>query len=142
MVLITCAGLTSGLTTARAQSTAMLQGKVVDQHGAIVAGAKITARDLGTRVERNATSEQDGLYQINNLLPGEFEIIVASAGFKTTWRHVTLHVGDKISVNFELPVGAVTERVEGIYLDFHAKEPLNGRRVSSGSDIQDLFVSN
>ena len=56
---------------AQAQSNAGdLQGTVRDPNGAAVPNASITARNTGTNIAREATSNDDGYYKIVNLPPG------------------------------------------------------------------------
>ena len=57
----------------QAQSNAAdLQGVVRDQNGAVVANASVTARNAGTNVSREATTNDDGFYKIVNLPPGNY----------------------------------------------------------------------
>src|ERR1041384_6146344 len=79
MVLLTCAPMAFG----QAQSNAAdIQGTVKDSTGAVVANANVTARNPNTNVTRNATSNDDGLYRIVNIPPGDYEITVEAANFK------------------------------------------------------------
>lgn len=64
MLLIACAGLTFGLTTVRAQSTGVLQGRVVDQNNASVHGATVTARNQATNAKRFGETDLQANYQI------------------------------------------------------------------------------
>ena len=98
--------------SAAPQSTVSVRGRVVDANGAAVEGSAVTAKDLATRILRSSSTREDGLYQINNLLPGNYEIAASRPGFKTVWQKITLQVGDQATVNFELPVGTVDERVQ------------------------------
>src|SRR5215208_322949 len=63
-------------------STADLTGTVVDPNGAVVAGATVTARNLGTSIQRTATSSGDGTYRLIALAPGEYEVTAEAATFK------------------------------------------------------------
>lgn len=74
MVICVYAGLTSGLTAAYAQSTAMLQGRVDDQNGAVIRGARVTARSLATNVERFGETDPQGNYQIAALPVGHYRV--------------------------------------------------------------------
>src|ERR1044072_2085457 len=67
----------------QAQSDAAdLQGTVRDSSGAVVANATVTARNTGTNVTRNATTNDEGFYKMVNLKPGAYEITVEAANFK------------------------------------------------------------
>src|SRR5262245_35027866 len=67
----------------QAQSNAAdLQGVVKDTTGAVVPNATVTARNPGTNISRNTTSDDGGSYRIVGLTPGDYEITVEAANFK------------------------------------------------------------
>ena len=57
-----------------------LYGRIVDETGAVIAGAKVTAVDA-KGVERSIEANQEGLYAINNLPPGKYSIRAEAPGF-------------------------------------------------------------
>src|SRR5262245_9205225 len=63
-------------------SAADLQGFVKDSTGAVVPNATVTARNPATNISRNTTTNDDGLYRIVNLPPGDYELTVEAANFK------------------------------------------------------------
>lgn len=66
-----------------AQSTyGTLLGTVQDASGAVVVGAQITATEVDTGIQKAAVSDNHGDYQIFNLLPGNYDVGVAAAGFE------------------------------------------------------------
>src|SRR5690242_21796278 len=65
-----------------AQSTATLQGTVKDEKGSVVPGAKVTARNLATGIERTTQTDTDGNYQIAALPVGTYSVGIEAAGFK------------------------------------------------------------
>lgn len=98
---------------AQAQSNAAdLQGTVRDQNGAVVANATVTARNLGTNLSREATTNEDGFYKILNLPPGDYEVSVKATNYKTGVIHtLTLTVGQTATQDIPLEVGDVTATV-------------------------------
>jgi hypothetical protein len=64
--------ITLGLSVAFTQS-ATLQGRISDQSGAIISGAKVTVTSPGGR-NFSATSRTDGTYSIGGLSPGRYTI--------------------------------------------------------------------
>src|SRR5580765_303686 len=76
MVLLAAATLAfSASAFAQAQATAAdLSGTVVDQTGAVVAGATVHAKGIATGISRTATTDGQGNYQMIGLPPGEYEI--------------------------------------------------------------------
>jgi len=95
-----------------AQSTASIEGQVVDQHGAVIAGVKIVARNSAIGVERVTTSDSDGRYQLAALPVGDYTVEVTAVGFKQqVIEDLRIEVGRRITQNFQLEVGDVSEQV-------------------------------
>jgi hypothetical protein len=111
LLLITFAA--ASVAFGQAQSNAAdLQGTVTDSTGAVVNGATVTARNPGTNVSRNATTNDEGYYRILNLPPGDYEITVEAANFKKAVRpNVTVTVGQAAQFNVTLEPGEITEVV-------------------------------
>src|SRR5256885_6268322 len=99
--------------TAQAQSNAAdLQGTVRDPNGAAVPNASIAARNTGTNIAREATSNDDGYYKIVNLPPGNYEVTVEAPNFKkAVLPGVKLTVGQRADLDVALEVGQVSEVV-------------------------------
>ena len=97
----------------QAQSNAAdLQGFVKDASGAVVPNASVTARNPATNVTRTVTTNDDGLYRIVNLSPGEYEITVEAANFKkAVLPKVAVTVGQRADVDVTLEVGQITESI-------------------------------
>ncbi|PYQ08502.1 MAG: hypothetical protein DMF82_01310 [Acidobacteria bacterium] len=95
---------------ARAQSTASLQGTVLDAQGAAVPGATVTARHSATGSERTTLTDTHGYYQIASLPVGLFRVQVAAPGFQTqVASDLRLEVAKTVVQNFQLKLGGVTE---------------------------------
>src|SRR5215471_1127723 len=98
--------------TALAQSTATLQGTVKDQKGDVVAGAKVTAKNLGTSIERTTQTDSEGNYQIASLPVGEYSVQVEMQGFKRQLLSaLTVEVGRTVVRDFSLEVGGLEQSV-------------------------------
>lgn len=107
------AGLTLAvcLTTA-AQTTASIEGHVVDQHGAVIPGVRITARDPAIGVERAATSDRSGRYQFAALPLGDYIVDASATGFKKqVVERLRIEVGRRITQDFQLETGDISEQV-------------------------------
>jgi hypothetical protein len=109
MVLLLSAHVAFG----QAQSNAAdLQGTVRDATGAVVANATVTARNPATNISKNATTNDEGLYRIINLPPGDYEVTVEAANFKKlVLPKVTVTIGQRAELNAELQPGEITESV-------------------------------
>ena len=93
-------------------TTADITGRVLDQNGAAVAGATITARNTGTGQQRSAQSDQQGNYTIAELLPGTYEITAEAANFsKAVVQAREVNVGSTVTLNFDRKPGQITEVV-------------------------------
>src|SRR5690242_5305956 len=64
--------------------TGSMSGTILDQQKAVVPGAKITARQDGTNVERTTQSNAAGLFSITNLPVGTYTVSIDAAGFTKT----------------------------------------------------------
>ncbi|MBL8219004.1 MAG: TonB-dependent receptor [Bryobacterales bacterium] len=97
----------------QAQTLGTVTGEVKDASGAAVAGTAITARNIATNGVRNATTNEEGIYNIPALVPGMYEIKAEHSGFKSATRaNIELQVQQTARVDFTLEVGQVTESVE------------------------------
>jgi len=90
-----------------------ITGAVTDPQGALVPGAKIEAKNLGTNVVSSTVTSGAGVYSLMTLKPGQYDVTVSAAGFKTSVRsNVDLTIGARLEVDFKLEIGAVSETVE------------------------------
>ena len=93
----------------QAQSNAAdLRGFVRDPQGAAVAGATVTARNPAINLERSATTDAEGFYQIINLTPGTYEVTVEAANFKRgIVPDIRLTVGQRADLDIPLELGEI-----------------------------------
>ena len=96
------------------QSTAaFVSGTITDPSGAVVAGAKVSARNLDTGVVINSSSNDSGVYVFPPLPYGQYEFTAEHAGFrKAVTENVTLEAGTKLTLNQVLLLGTTSETVE------------------------------
>src|SRR3989475_1672616 len=99
--------------TALAQSTATLQGTVIDPQGGVVPDAKVTVRNAATGVERNTQTDSAGYFQVPSLPVGAYRIEIRHEGFQTlVVKQIDLDVATIVSQNFELKVGELSQTTE------------------------------
>jgi hypothetical protein len=114
-VLLVCLTVLSCVSAAMSQAqsnAADLQGVVRDPNGAVVTNATVSARNAGTNVSREATTNNDGFYKIVNLPPGEYEVTVKAPNYKTALIPVVkVTVGQTANQDIPLEVGEVTATV-------------------------------
>ena len=68
--------------SATAQGTGTLTGTVVDETGASLPGATVTATDASTATVRSVASNEAGIFRIAALNPGRYVVKVELSGFK------------------------------------------------------------
>jgi len=93
-------------------ANAMLNGLVRDSSGAIVPNVPVSVRNDQTNVTRQTVSNSEGRYVVSDLVPGMYTITASYLGFKRLERSgIALRVGDRVSIDLNLEVGAQTEQV-------------------------------
>jgi len=99
--------------SAFAQQTAgNIAGRVLDQQGAAVPGATITAKNPATGFSRSEVSDASGLYRLSTLPVGTYEVTVELSGFATmTNNAIEVLVGQTATVDFTMKVATVAETV-------------------------------
>jgi hypothetical protein len=99
--------------TATAQEVrATLNGHISDPHGAGVPNATVTVQNIATGDKSTTVTTGDGNYTVPFLVPGTYTLSAEAEGFKTQNRpNIELHVGDKITADMSLTLGAVSETV-------------------------------
>ncbi|MBI4446826.1 MAG: TonB-dependent receptor [Acidobacteria bacterium] len=116
---------------------AAISGTVKDQSGAVLPGASISVTNLETSQARLLVSDENGRYKAAALSVGRYELTAELPGFRMVVRQVTLVVGQEAVVDFELPVGEVSEKVE-----VRGEAPLVDTRTSSlGGLVNDQKVA-
>ena len=89
-----------------------ITGRVTDSADALIAGATVSAVNMGTGVSLSTTTNSQGVFELLNLIPGDYRLTVEHPGFRRYERTgIEVRVGDSISVNIGLEVGPVTESV-------------------------------
>lgn len=92
--------------------TATLDGRVLDPSKAVIEGVRVDATNLDTNLKYSAQTNSAGLFTIVNLPPGSYRIEVSKPGFRTIVNPmIVLHVQDVVALNFNLPVGSVSESI-------------------------------
>src|SRR5579863_2257582 len=106
-------GLFAGKLFAQAGATGTILGTVTDATGAIVSNAKVTVTNTATNVDFRTVTSSSGDYNAPSLQPGQYKVIVESAGFeKSVTSGFTLTVDQKVRIDVALKPGAVSETLE------------------------------
>ncbi len=93
--------------------TASVTGLVVDDTGAAVPGATVTATNQATNVEYVAVTNNAGNYTITPLTVGTYVIKAELSGFRTAaTAPIALEARQVARLDFKMSVGAIAETVE------------------------------
>jgi hypothetical protein len=113
-IVIAMAALFFCATALHAQTvTGTITGIVTDSSGAIISGAAVTAHNLDTGVNSPTTTNSSGLYRIQFLPIGRYQVTVEATGFgKETVPPFSLEILQTATFNVQLKVGTTAETVE------------------------------
>jgi hypothetical protein len=139
-------------TPARAQfDSAQISGVVQDSSGAVLPGVDVILVNIGTKQQRQAVTNDRGLYTFPNVPVGEYNIESTLSGFKPVSRTgVRVNAGVNIRVDIALELGALSETVQveaatmlvdtavigrTVGAEQLAETPLSGRRASQVAQL-------
>jgi len=99
--------------TAISQETmGTITGAITDAQDAMVPNATLTLINLEQGVSREATSNQQGIYQFNFLEPGRYQVTASRTGFQPVVKtDLTLTVGQTMRIDFNLQLGDVSQSI-------------------------------
>ncbi|MEO7191029.1 MAG: carboxypeptidase regulatory-like domain-containing protein, partial [Vicinamibacterales bacterium] len=66
-----------------------LTGNVTDQSGAVIRGAKVEVLNVGTKSAKETTTNDNGVYQFNDLQPGVYRVTISVDSFRTQVQEAT-----------------------------------------------------
>jgi hypothetical protein len=125
-------------------SMGRISGTVTDSSDASVADAKVTIVNVDTRATRTAATESNGFYTVTNLPIGNYTLEVAKQGFKTASHSgVQLSADSRISVDFRLEVGNLTQTVEVTAVQTEQVNAVSGEvsRVIDSHQVDNLTMN-
>jgi hypothetical protein len=94
------------------QTSGNIAGRILDPQGAAVPGVTVTARSAATGFTRTEVSDAEGIYRLNALPVGKYDVTAELSGFTTiSKKEVDVFVGQTQTVDFALKVAAVAETV-------------------------------
>lgn len=97
--------------TARAQSTATLEGAITDQSSAPMPGVSVAIRNNASGTEPTVVSDGSGRYVAASLPPGIYTLVAHLEGFRDQTRGIELGVAQTVSLDVQMSVVALDENV-------------------------------
>jgi outer membrane receptor protein involved in Fe transport len=89
-----------------------IEGTIIDATGAVVPDAKVTATNLQTGLTRSVTSNGEGLYRLQLLPVGDYNVTIEKQGFGSVKREaVKVQVGQKVALDIELGAAGASETI-------------------------------
>jgi hypothetical protein len=131
--------LATGASMYAQSNFATLSGKLQDPAQTPISGARVTVTAKTTAAARQTSTNYQGLFEVPNLVPGEYSLQVSADGFADLKRDVVLEVGQHMGLDLSLQLGGKYETVSVIA----SAESLNTQDASIGEvvepkSIQDL----
>jgi hypothetical protein len=119
------------------QTKGTIGGTITDQAGAAITGAKVVV--TGGQAERTATTNDNGIFRIENLEPGLYTVRVEQAGFKAAVANdVTVNVGRESTLNLKLETGEITATVDVTA----TAGGIDQQSTSTGQNLNDQLFQN
>jgi len=122
------------------EATGRVVGTVADTQGAAIPGTKIVVRNIGTNVDSETLTNNEGFYQVLHLPVGTYTVTAEHEGFtKVVTAAAPLDINQTLRMDVHMRVGSVKETVQ-VQADTAQVETLNavlGGTVT-GKPIQDL----
>jgi len=116
------------------QTTGTIAGRVLDPQGMAVPGATITATNAATGLIRSDVSDSDGLYRLNAMPVGSYDVVAELSGFTRLERkNIIVDVSETTSLNLMLRLAPVAETVTVV-----GDTPLIPTTSSSVGQVVDL----
>jgi hypothetical protein len=135
-LFLLCAAVPS-LLWGQAAAVGTIIGQVSDQSGAVVPGAQVTLTDLSTKSTYGQPTNATGRFVFADLKPGTYDVSVVAKGFrKLSVAGQEVIVGQSVTLNMVLEVGAATQTVEVTAVPGAELQTLNSTVGSTlGGDI-------
>jgi outer membrane receptor protein involved in Fe transport len=93
-------------------TTGNIGGTVTDSSQGVIAGADVTATELGTGIQTKVSTNGDGVYSLPRLKPGAYTLTIVKTGFKRQeFDQVTLTIGQSLTLDAVLQAGQLSETV-------------------------------
>ena len=94
------------------QTTGTITGRVIDEQGAAIPGATVTAKSASTGFTRTEVSDAEGIYRLSALPVGIYDVTAELQGFATVSKKaIEVNVAQTQAVDFPMKVAQLAETV-------------------------------
>jgi hypothetical protein len=108
-----CLGLAPAVWAQDILTKGSIGGTVVDANGAVVPNAKVTISGTTSTGDRTVTTSEEGVFTVDNLIPGRYNVKVEQQGFKVaSLQNIEVLVGKQATIRVVLEAGNISEVIE------------------------------
>ena len=137
--------LVSLASPAAAQSiSGQISGTIRDSQGGVLPGVTVTVTNVGTGITRTEVTGPAGAFTVTNLPVGNYTVTAELEGFRKAERTgIALTADGRVTADFALSVGALTEAVEVTAVRGETVNRTSGEiaRVIDGAQVRALALS-
>ena len=134
-MLVTFALVAAAAPAHAQQTTGNIAGRLVDDQGAAVPGVTVTGRNAQTGYMRTAVTDGEGVYRLNALPIGTYDVAAELQGFsKVENKGIVLNVGQTLDVDMTLKVASVSRKTVTV----SGETPMIETRSSSVGGVVDI----
>lgn len=132
-MIAACALVLASSPASAQQTTGSIQGRITDAQKAAVPGVTVTAKSKTTGFSRSEVSDSEGVYRLNALPVGSYDVHAELAGFAPFDRKdLIVNIGESLDVNIDMRVAGVSENVS-----VTAESPIVNTNSSSVGGVVD-----
>ena len=118
---------------------AMLTGTVLDPQERAIPGATVQLTSVSTQSKRLVTTNDDGIFQVTGLTPGEYTMLIRNPGFAEFSGNLRVEVGERVNLDVKLKLASVTGAVD---VSANVGELLQKADASTGEVIEPTAIQN
>ena len=121
-----------------------IAGVVTDASGAVLPGVTVTVTNDGTGLVRSAVTDDRGAWTITNLPVGRYSVKAELTGFRSAQQTgFELNADGRLTSNFKLEVGGVTETVDVVAVTGEKVNTTSGElaRTIDGSQVREVALN-
>src|SRR5690348_6039909 len=136
-LLLGLCSLVSVLPLSAQSNYASLNGTILDARSAALPNASVKLVSATTRASRQAVTNEQGIFQVTGLLPGDYDLTVEAQGFAPYAQSVRLEVAQQLSLTLKLQLASVSSTVK---VSEYSGEALHTTDASVGEVVEPAAI--